>query len=95
MIQNLATVQIEDLPRFNFVFSTQGATARRKHGSVRSQVFTVQDQTSQVRGPFAWSGREAFDALLNDASVRLMMQASGTIGRPDFVFLGACADLPG
>jgi len=94
MIHVLATVQIEDLQKFISVFSTKGAEARREHGSIESRVFTVTGDSGQVRVLFAWESREAFDGFLADTAVRTTMQSSGTIGRPEFVFLEEFARLP-
>lgn len=95
MIHIWATVHIEDLQTFIGVFSTAGARARRKHGSISSRIFTVPGSDGQVRVLFEWESREAFEGFLADMEVRATMQSSGTVGRPDFLFLDALAELPG
>ncbi|MFC4453760.1 antibiotic biosynthesis monooxygenase [Deinococcus sonorensis] len=90
-----ATVHIEDLQKFIAVFSTAGAAARRKHGSRSCQLFTLPEADGQVRVLFSWESRAAFERFLNDTSTRATMQSSGTLGRPEFLFLDALAVLPG
>ncbi|MBZ9752286.1 antibiotic biosynthesis monooxygenase [Deinococcus sp. HMF7604] len=94
MIHIWATVHVEDVQHFIGVFSTIGAHVRRQHGGQRSWLFTVPEQANQLRVLFEWESRESFDAFLADTEVRATMQSSGTIGRPDFLFLEALADLP-
>jgi quinol monooxygenase YgiN len=94
MISVWATVHIEDVQRFIGVFSADGARARRRHGSRRSQIFTGPGDEQQVRVLFEWDSRDSFEAFLADADVRATMQSSGTVGRPDVLFLDALADLP-
>lgn len=95
MIHILASLTYEDLPRFIGIFSTHGAALRRQHGCQRSQVFTVDGGENRALVLFEWSSREAFEGFLADPVVRETMQSSGTVGRPEFTFLGAVADLPG
>jgi quinol monooxygenase YgiN len=95
MIQIMANVTIEELPRFLGVFGTAGADARRRHGCQRSQIFAVDGEPNRVTVIFDWASREAFDGFLADTTVRATMQSSGTVGRPEFTFIRRIADLPG
>ena len=95
MIHLLATVSIEDLPKFLGVFSTQGAEMRRKHGSRASQVFRVPGEDNRVLILFTWESREAFEGFRNDPAVKETMKASGTVGAPEFTFLEKVGDFPG
>lgn len=95
MIHILAKVSIEDLPKFIGIFSTQGAQMRRKHGSRKSQLFTVPEQSNQVMVLFEWDSKEAFEGFLSDPLVKETMQSSGTVGRPEFTILEKLAEFPG
>ena len=95
MIHILANVAIEEEARFIGVFATAGAMARRRHGSVSSEVFRVAGEAGRVVILFAWESRESFEGFLADATVRETMQSSGTIGRPEFTFLEKLVEIPG
>ncbi len=95
MIHILANVAIEELTKFIGVFATAGAAARRRHGSVSSQVFRVAGEEGRMLVLFAWESREAFEGFLADPTVRATMQSSGTIGRPEFTFLEKVVEIPG
>lgn len=95
MIQILAQVDIEELPRFVGVFGTQGARMRRKHGSRCARVLRVTGQDSRVVVLFDWESRAGFEDFLSDPAVRETMACSGTIGRPEFTFLEELAEFPG
>jgi heme-degrading monooxygenase HmoA len=94
MIQILAKVKIEELPRFLGVFATRGAQLRARHGSRGSRVFTVDDDPSTVYVLFDWESRAAFDAFRADPEVKASTGASGTVGPPEFTFLAATASFP-
>lgn len=94
MVYVLASVKIEDLQKFVGVFSTLGANARRKHGSLACQVFAVPESSDEMKLLFEWESREAFEGFLNDSAVRETMKSSGTLGKPEFVFLDKLAELP-
>jgi quinol monooxygenase YgiN len=95
MIQILAKVAIEDLPRFLGVFATRGARLRAKHGSHGSSVFSVDGDPALVYVLFDWESREAFEAFRADPEVKASMAASGTMGPPEFTFLAEIASFPG
>ena len=94
MVHILARVNIEELEKFISVFATRGAKMRAKHGNTGSRVFTVQDNPNEVQVLFAWESKEAFEGFQNDPAVKATMQASGTLGRPEFVLLDLLAGLP-
>lgn len=94
MIYVLAKVNIEGLEKFISVFAIRGAKMRAKHGNTGTRVFTVQDNPNEVRVLFAWESKEAFERFQNDPEVKATMQASGTLGRPESVFLDLLAELP-
>ena len=94
MVHILASVKIEELQKFIGVFSTAGASARRKHGSSHCQVFSVPGNPNEMRLLFEWDSREAFEGFLYDADVKETMKSSGTRGRPEFVFLDKLVELP-
>lgn len=94
MIQILAKVKIEDLPRFLGVFATRGARLRAQHGSHGSRVFSVEEDPATVYVLFDWESKAAFEAFRADPEVKASMAASGTMGPPEFTFLNATAGFP-
>lgn len=95
MIHILGKVKIQDLASFVSVFSTRGAALRRKHGSIRAQLYSVSGSGDQVVVLFDWTSREAFEGFLGDPSVKETMKAGGTMAPPEFTFLEPVAEFPG
>jgi len=94
MIQILGKVQIEDLAKFISVFSTRGAAQRAEHGSFGAQLFKIPSDESRVMVLFDWESREAFEAFRVDPATKAAMQASGTVGPPEFTFIEMVAEFP-
>jgi heme-degrading monooxygenase HmoA len=88
----LANVAIEDLANFVAMFSTRGAQLRAQHGSASSQVFSIEGEANRVVILFEWSNKADFEAFLANPATRDAMNASGTIGMPQFTFLEKIAD---
>jgi heme-degrading monooxygenase HmoA len=87
MINIMAKVAFEELPRFVEVFSTRGAEMRRMYGSISSQVFTPEADSKSAVILFEWESRAAFAGFLGDPAVRETLKSGGTIGAPEFTFL--------
>jgi heme-degrading monooxygenase HmoA len=95
MITILGKVSIEDLQKFIGVFSTRGAQMRKQHGSISAEVFKAVEEENTVWVLFEWESKAAFEAFLNDSIVKETMKSSGTMGKPEFVFLEKIGKFPG
>jgi hypothetical protein len=77
----LATTKVEDVDRFEKIFSTKGAEKRQKHGSKGSTVFRDPAEENRVWVLFDWD-MEGWKNFVSDPEVPAILQEAGHIGRP-------------
>lgn len=77
----LATVKVGEFDRFWSVFTSDGVTQRRTHGSRGAQVLRNAGDEHEVWVLFDWS-EDDYEAFLGDPATRDVMAAAGLQGPP-------------
>ena len=87
----LATTKVEDYDRFLNVFSTDGATKRREHGSNGATVFRDPSEYDRVWVIFDWD-ETGWKSFVSDPDVPAILKAAGHVGAPQAAVLGGQYD---
>jgi hypothetical protein len=77
----LATTKVEDVDRFEKIFSTKGAEKRQQHGSKGSSVFRDPNEEGRVWVLFDWD-MEGWQSFVSDPDVPPILQEAGHVGKP-------------
>lgn len=80
----VATVKVDDVPRFLEIFSTTGAEKRQQHGSEGSTVFRDPTEPDRVWAVFDWNA-DGWAEFLTDPDVPAIFQEAGLNARPQAV----------
>ncbi len=91
----LAEVDVADVARFVQVFGSAGLRARRSHGSLVSQAFSVPAEPSQACVLIDWTDRAHFERFVADPQVRATMRSGGALRPPSFRALSRLGVWPG
>jgi quinol monooxygenase YgiN len=87
----LANLQIGHLEHFLDVFGSDGVDRREERGCLGTQVFTAQDDASQVYVLLEWRDRASFDAFAQDPETVANLERGGVAEPPAFILLDAAA----
>ncbi|MFN8146081.1 MAG: hypothetical protein U0R76_01335 [Candidatus Nanopelagicales bacterium] len=87
----LATTKVEDYDRFLKVFSTDGATKRREHGSHGATVYRDPLEADRVWVLFDWD-EQGWASFVTDPDVPAILHAAGHVGAPQAAVLGGQYD---
>ena len=81
----LATTKVEDYDRFLKVFSTDGATKRREHGSHGATVYRDPLEADRVWVLFDWD-EAGWASFVSDPEVLPIIKEAGHLDKPEAAF---------
>jgi quinol monooxygenase YgiN len=80
----VGTARFEDFDRFWQTFSTEGAEARKKHGSKGAKVYRDPSDANRVFAVFDWD-EEGWQSYLSDPHAAEVFKDAGLQGRPETI----------